>query len=167
MELFKVLQIEAAHFLPGVPEDHKCRRIHGHSFRIEVHVVGPVEEPVGWVMDFADLKQAGYLTCAVPRQLGGGGLTFAQVMQEQRRLASHAHATALGINMHLYWNGVAADLWRAGDKSLEWLLTGAVNGDTFTVPMSSTGASRGSRPSWPASPVPASTSCDGSSPTSA
>ena len=76
--------------------------------------------------DFAEMKQAGYLACAVPRELGGGGLTFAQVMQEQRRLAYHAHATALGINMNLYWTGVAADLWRAGDKSLEWRLTGAV-----------------------------------------
>ena len=72
--------------------------------------------------DFDELKQAGYLACAVPRELGGGGLTFAQVMQEQRRLAYHAPATALAINMHLYWTGVAADLWRAGDKSLEWLL---------------------------------------------
>src|SRR4051812_21926235 len=78
--------------------------------------------------DFADMKQAGYLTCAVPSELGGGGLTFAEVMQEQRRLAYHAHATALGINMHLYWTGIAADLWRSGDKSLEWLLTGAVQG---------------------------------------
>jgi alkylation response protein AidB-like acyl-CoA dehydrogenase len=83
--------------------------------------------------DFAELKQAGYLASAVPRELGGGGLTFSQVMHEQRRLASHAHATALGINMHLYWTGVAADLWRAGDKSLEWLLTGAVNGEVYAA----------------------------------
>jgi alkylation response protein AidB-like acyl-CoA dehydrogenase len=54
-------------------------------------------------------------------------------MQEQRRLAYHAHATALGINMHVYWTGVAADLWRAGDKSLEWLLTGAVNGEVYAA----------------------------------
>ena len=67
--------------------------------------------------DFTELKQAGYLTAAVPRELGGGGLTFAQMMHEQRRLAYYAHATALGINMHLYWTGVAADLWRAGHKS--------------------------------------------------
>ena len=54
-------------------------------------------------------------------------------MHEQRRLASHAHATALGINMHLYWTGVAADLWRAGDKSLEWVLTGAVKGEVYAA----------------------------------
>lgn len=83
--------------------------------------------------DFTELKQAGYLTAAVPRELGGGGLTFAQVMHEQRRLASHAHATALGINMHLYWTGVAADLWRAGDKALEWVLTGAVKGEVYAA----------------------------------
>jgi alkylation response protein AidB-like acyl-CoA dehydrogenase len=83
--------------------------------------------------DFAELKQAGYLAAPVPRELGGAGLTFAQVMHEQRRLASHAHATALGINMHLYWTGVAADLWRAGDKSLEWVLTGAVKGEVYAA----------------------------------
>lgn len=58
MELFKIFQIEAAHFLPHVPDDHKCRRIHGHSFRIEIHVAGEVDERSGWVMDFAELKQA-------------------------------------------------------------------------------------------------------------
>jgi alkylation response protein AidB-like acyl-CoA dehydrogenase len=83
--------------------------------------------------DFAELRQAGYLAAAVPRELGGGGLSFSQMMHEQRRLAGHAHATALGINMHLYWTGVAADLWRAGDKSLEWLLTGAVAGEVYAA----------------------------------
>ncbi len=58
MELFKVFQIEAAHFLPNVPEGHKCKRLHGHSFRIEIHVTGPVGETTGWVMDFSDLKKA-------------------------------------------------------------------------------------------------------------
>ncbi len=58
MEIFKVFQIEAAHYLPNVPADHKCRRMHGHSFRIEVHVAGPLAPEAGWVMDFADLKRA-------------------------------------------------------------------------------------------------------------
>lgn len=58
MELFKVFQIEAAHWLPNVPEGHKCRRLHGHSFRVEIHITGPLLEPAGWVMDFADLKAA-------------------------------------------------------------------------------------------------------------
>ncbi len=58
MEVFKVFQIEAAHYLPNVPEGHKCRRMHGHSFVIEVHVSGPLGEESGWVMDFADIKAA-------------------------------------------------------------------------------------------------------------
>jgi len=56
MEIFKEFTIEAAHWLPNVPEGHKCRRLHGHSFHIEVHVSGPVDPHFGWVMDFAELK---------------------------------------------------------------------------------------------------------------
>ncbi|MEJ2383304.1 MAG: 6-carboxytetrahydropterin synthase QueD [Xanthomonadales bacterium] len=58
MEIFRVFQVEAAHYLPNVPEGHKCRRLHGHSFRIEVHVGGEVGAESGWVMDFADVKRA-------------------------------------------------------------------------------------------------------------
>jgi 6-pyruvoyltetrahydropterin/6-carboxytetrahydropterin synthase len=58
MELFRVFQIEAAHRLPHVPDGHKCARVHGHSFQIEVHVSGPVDAQLGWVMDFADVKAA-------------------------------------------------------------------------------------------------------------
>jgi len=58
MELFKSFSIEAAHFLPNVPDDHKCRRLHGHSFQIEIHIRGPVDEQAGWVMDFSELKRA-------------------------------------------------------------------------------------------------------------
>ncbi len=70
---------------------------------------------------------------AVPHELGGQGLTLAQVCREQRALAYHAPATALGINMHVYWVGVAADLWRQGDKSLEWLLREAMAGEIFAA----------------------------------
>ena len=56
MDIFRVFQVEAAHHLPNVPAGHKCARLHGHSFYIEVHVSGPVDEQAGWVMDFADLK---------------------------------------------------------------------------------------------------------------
>lgn len=58
MEIFKAFTIEAAHRLPNVPEEHKCRRLHGHSFRIEIRVRGPVGEQSGWVMDFADIGRA-------------------------------------------------------------------------------------------------------------
>ena len=57
MELYKVFRIEAAHLLPNVPNGHKCRRLHGHSFSIEVHVEGEIESKPGWVMDFAELAE--------------------------------------------------------------------------------------------------------------
>lgn len=56
MELRKTFQIEAAHRLPNVPSGHKCARLHGHSWIIEVVIEGPVGEQTGWVMDYADLK---------------------------------------------------------------------------------------------------------------
>jgi alkylation response protein AidB-like acyl-CoA dehydrogenase len=83
--------------------------------------------------DFEDLRQAGYLTIAVPRELGGLGMKLADVSRLQRRLAYYAPATALGINMHVYWTGVAADLWRSGDKSLEWMLKAAIDGEVFAA----------------------------------
>ena len=58
VELVKQFRFEAAHFLPNVPEGHKCRRIHGHSFTAEVAVRGPLDPKLGWVIDFADLKGA-------------------------------------------------------------------------------------------------------------
>ncbi len=58
MEIFKTFTLESAHRLPNVPEGHKCARVHGHSFRVELHVSGPVDARLGWVMDFADIKQA-------------------------------------------------------------------------------------------------------------
>lgn len=58
MQIFKAFTIESAHRLPNVPEGHKCARLHGHSFRIEVHVAGEPGERTGWVMDYADIKSA-------------------------------------------------------------------------------------------------------------
>ena len=58
MDISKTFRIEAAHRLPNVPDGHKCARLHGHSFGIEVHVDGPLDPRLGWVMDFADLKAA-------------------------------------------------------------------------------------------------------------
>lgn len=58
MDVFRVFQIEAAHHLPNVPEGHKCARMHGHSFHVEIHVSGEVGPVTGWVMDFADLRAA-------------------------------------------------------------------------------------------------------------
>jgi len=83
--------------------------------------------------DFEELRNAGYLIMAVPTELGGGGLTLAEVSREQRRLAYHAPATALALNMHNYWIGIAADLWRGGDKSMEWVLKAAAQGEVFAA----------------------------------
>jgi 6-pyruvoyltetrahydropterin/6-carboxytetrahydropterin synthase len=58
MDISKTFRIEAAHRLPQVPAGHKCARLHGHSFAIEIHVSGPLDPLFGWVMDFADLKTA-------------------------------------------------------------------------------------------------------------
>jgi 6-pyruvoyltetrahydropterin/6-carboxytetrahydropterin synthase len=58
MEIFKKFRIEAAHRLPNLPDSHKCSRLHGHSFRIAVHVSGEVDAETGWVMDFADIDTA-------------------------------------------------------------------------------------------------------------
>ncbi|HEY9035419.1 MAG TPA: 6-carboxytetrahydropterin synthase QueD [Pseudomonadales bacterium] len=58
MDIFKEFHIEAAHRLPHVPDDHKCARLHGHSFHVTVQVSGPIGADTGWVMDFADIKTA-------------------------------------------------------------------------------------------------------------
>jgi 6-pyruvoyltetrahydropterin/6-carboxytetrahydropterin synthase len=58
VEIFKEFTFEAAHRLPNVPLGHKCARLHGHSFNVSVHIVGPVGVESGWVRDFADLSCA-------------------------------------------------------------------------------------------------------------
>jgi 6-pyruvoyltetrahydropterin/6-carboxytetrahydropterin synthase len=58
MELRKTFQFEAAHMLPYLPKSHKCRRLHGHSFKVDVVVTGDCDPKLGWVMDYADISQA-------------------------------------------------------------------------------------------------------------
>lgn len=55
VELVKEFRFEAAHRLPMVPAGHKCFRMHGHSFRIEVTVAGEVDERMGWLVDFGEI----------------------------------------------------------------------------------------------------------------
>lgn len=83
--------------------------------------------------DFEELREAGYLTLPVPPEYGGQGLNLSEVAQQQRRLAYYAAPTALALNMHLYWLGVAADLLRAGDTSLQWILEEAGRGKIFAA----------------------------------
>ncbi|HCF94716.1 MAG TPA: 6-carboxytetrahydropterin synthase QueD [Verrucomicrobia bacterium] len=58
MELIKEFRFEAAHRLPMVPEGHKCARLHGHSFRFEIHVRGPVDPRSGWLIDYGEISDA-------------------------------------------------------------------------------------------------------------
>ena len=58
MEIFREFTFEAAHLLPNLPEGHKCKRLHGHSFRVGIHVHGDVNPISGMVMDFAKIKAA-------------------------------------------------------------------------------------------------------------
>jgi alkylation response protein AidB-like acyl-CoA dehydrogenase len=83
--------------------------------------------------DFEELRAAKYLVLPVPKEFGGCGLSLAEMCRQQRRLAYYAPATALAVNMHLYWIGIAADLWRRGDTSLEWMLRDAAAGEIFAA----------------------------------
>src|SRR5205814_9929514 len=69
--------------------------------------------------DWDALKAAGFLQLNVPKDFGGLGMSVAGVSKELRRLAYRAPATALAVNMHLYWTGIAAGLRESGDKSME------------------------------------------------
>jgi alkylation response protein AidB-like acyl-CoA dehydrogenase len=83
--------------------------------------------------DFDELKASGYFNVALPGEFGGPGMTLAEVGQLQRKLAYYAAPTALAVNMHFYWTGVFADLWRAGDRSVEPYLRQAANGEVFAA----------------------------------
>jgi alkylation response protein AidB-like acyl-CoA dehydrogenase len=83
--------------------------------------------------DFEELRASGYLRAPIPLAHGGPGLGLADVNRLQRRLAYHAAPTALAVNMHLYWIGMAADLARMGDPSGEWLLRRAGEGAIFAA----------------------------------
>jgi 6-pyruvoyltetrahydropterin/6-carboxytetrahydropterin synthase len=58
VRLVRSFTFEAAHRLPRLPKEHKCYRLHGHSFRAEVHIEGPIDPETGWLIDFAEIKEA-------------------------------------------------------------------------------------------------------------
>jgi alkylation response protein AidB-like acyl-CoA dehydrogenase len=89
--------------------------------------------------DFDELKAGGFLKMAVPQELGGLGLTLDDVAHATRRLAMYAPPTALAMNMHHYWVGLSADLWRRGDRSCEWILREAAAGEVFAAGHAETG----------------------------
>jgi alkylation response protein AidB-like acyl-CoA dehydrogenase len=83
--------------------------------------------------DFDELRASGYLLAAVPAELGGAGLRLNEVMRLQQRLAYVAPATAVAVNMHLYWTGLAADLARFGDDRCRFILEQAADGHVFAA----------------------------------
>jgi alkylation response protein AidB-like acyl-CoA dehydrogenase len=83
--------------------------------------------------DFEELKASGYLTQAVPTEFGGSGLGLSDVLENQARLGAYAAPTALAVNMHIYWTGVACDLLRMGDTSMQWVLEKAGQGEIFAA----------------------------------
>ena len=89
--------------------------------------------------DFAELADAGYLKALVPIEFGGLGLSLEQTARLQVRLAGAAPATALAVNMHLVWTGVAKTLRDRGDDSLEFLLREAGSGEVFAFGLSEAG----------------------------
>ncbi len=58
MEIFKEFRFEAAHYLPNVPKEHKCRNMHGHAYRVVIYLSGEVGKSTGWVVDFTEIKDA-------------------------------------------------------------------------------------------------------------
>ena len=57
MEIYKKFSFDSAHYLPNLPDDHKCRRMHGHTFYVTVFVKGSVDPKIGWIKDFFEIKQ--------------------------------------------------------------------------------------------------------------
>lgn len=86
--------------------------------------------------DLEDLKERGYLTLFVPTDLGGPGLTLHEVSRLQQRLAGAAPGTALAINMHLMCTGVVHAMRARGDRSLDWVLEEARDGEIFAFGIS-------------------------------
>lgn len=89
--------------------------------------------------DLADLRAAGYLAILAPVELGGAGLGLAEASVLQQRLATAAPATALAINMHLVWTGVAKVLADRGIDSLRFVHEGAVAGEVYAFGISEAG----------------------------
>ncbi|MCC3269355.1 acyl-CoA/acyl-ACP dehydrogenase [Arthrobacter gengyunqii] len=89
--------------------------------------------------DLEDLRSAGYLSLFTPQDAGGAGFTIGQVVRSQRLLAAAAPATALAVNMHLVWCGVAHLLALRGDHSLDFILAGAARGELYAFGISEPG----------------------------
>lgn len=92
-----------------------------------------------FTQDFEDLKEAGYFSAFVPKEFGGAGLSLEDMTHEQIRLAGAAPATALAVNMHHVWIGVANHVYRNGDNSLNFMFEEAVAGEVYAFGVSEAG----------------------------
>src|SRR5687767_9165564 len=83
--------------------------------------------------DFEELVASGYTKLAIPQEYGGAGLALDEYSKLATELGYVAPATALALNMHIYWTGIAADLLKMGDNSWVWLLEKAADGEIFAA----------------------------------
>jgi alkylation response protein AidB-like acyl-CoA dehydrogenase len=116
----------------SILNDDLLARIHERAPRYD-------RENTFFTEDLDELKAAGYLRALVPVELGGLGLTLGQLSHEQIRLAEAAPATALAVNMHLVWTGIAKTLRDRGDDTLEFVLREAAAGEVFAFAISEAG----------------------------
>lgn len=100
--------------------------------RVDAENVFPVD-------DLDALREIGYLKLLVPREMGGLGWTLEQACRAQRRLAQAAPATALAVNMHLIWSGMARVLRERGDHSLDRVLEEIAAGHIYALGISEPG----------------------------
>jgi 6-pyruvoyltetrahydropterin/6-carboxytetrahydropterin synthase len=57
MQIFKEFTFDSAHVLPNVPDGHKCKNLHGHTYHLKVCIEGKLDAHLGWVIDFGDIKK--------------------------------------------------------------------------------------------------------------
>jgi len=89
--------------------------------------------------DWEVLRRSDFLKLNTLKEFGGLGYSVYETSQELRRLAYRAPETALAVNMHLYWTGIAGDLWQRGDRSLEWMMRESSAGEVFAAGHAETG----------------------------
>ncbi|MCC4906692.1 acyl-CoA dehydrogenase family protein [Microbacterium sp. cx-59] len=122
------MTFDAARYLP----DDLLERIRSRAAGVDRDNVFPED-------DLRELRDAGYLSILVPADRGGAGLSLAEASVLQQRLATAAPATALAINMHLVWTGVAKVLRDRGIDDLAFVQTGSVAGEVFAFGISEAG----------------------------
>lgn len=107
--------------------------------RIRERAAGYDRDNTFFTEDFEELKEAGYFTAMVPKEFGGPGLSLEDITREQMALAGAASATALAVNMHQVWMGVANTVYRTGDTSMNFMFEAAMAGHVFAFGVSEAG----------------------------